>query len=208
MSASKPSGYKYVGKWLFYLDFKGVFRTMTFAINDLRAQLKFGGARPSYFQVIITNPVAPIADIQTPFLCRATKEPTWELGVIKLNYWGREVPYASTQKNQEWTCTIYNDEDWAIKHAMQQRSQAINSQEGNLTSLGANPNAYKSIAQVTHYSKDGDPLRIWQINGIWPSNIAGNDMDWSQGDQIMEFQVTFQMDSFQILSSDTGQIVG
>ena len=63
---------------------------MAFNINDIRAQLTFGGARASLFQVIITNPVNPVADLKLPFLCKAANLPSSQLGLIEVPYFGRK----------------------------------------------------------------------------------------------------------------------
>ena len=57
---------------------------MAFNINDIRAQLTFGGARPSLFQVIISNPINPVADFKLPFLCKTAQLPSSELGLIEV----------------------------------------------------------------------------------------------------------------------------
>ena len=56
---------------------------MAFNINDIRAQLTLGGARPALFQVIISNPVNPVADIKVPFLCKVAQLPASTLGLIE-----------------------------------------------------------------------------------------------------------------------------
>lgn len=182
---------------------------MAFNINEIKANLVQGGARPALFQVAITNPVDPIADLRTPFMIKASRLPEWEVGVIKVPYFGREINLAGTRKIGEWEVTVICDEDYAIRNAFERWSNAINSLEGNITQLGSgSPLLYKSQATITQYSKDGGPIRVYQFNGMWPSSISAMEMGWERGDEILEFSVTFQIDSYQVLDGPTGNAGG
>lgn len=181
---------------------------MTFSINDVRAQLQYGGARPTQFNVIITNPVNPTADIKIPFTVRAAQIPASTLGVIQVPYFGRTLPVPGDRTFQPWTTTVINDEDFLVRNAIEEWSNAINSLEGNIAGLGSAPANYKSQATVTQYGKDGTELRIYQFNGIWPSEIGQIDLDWEARDQIEIFPVTWQFDSFAIVGGVTGNAGG
>lgn len=175
----------------------------------MRAQLQFGGQRPSHFSVQITNPVSPVADLQVPFLVKASRFPEFQLGVIEVPYFGRTIKVAGSRKFSEWNTVIINDEDWAIRNAVETWSNAINSLEGNLDTLGSSaPALYKSQGAITAYSKTGNVLRVYQFNGIWPSLVAPIETAWENGDQIMEYGVTWQYDDFVIVASQTGDAGG
>ena len=91
--------------------------------------------------------------------------------------------------------TIINDEDFAIRNAMEAWSNFINSHDSNSRGL---PQQYKSTASVTQYSKDGSPLRTYIFEGLFPTTIDGIALDWSQQDTIEEFGVTFQYDLWRV----------
>ncbi len=182
---------------------------MAFNISDMTAGLEFGGARPSLFQVQITNPINPVADIKIPIMCRSTQIPDWIVGVIPVPYMGRRIKQPGTRDIGDWNVTVINDEDWIIRNAMEQWNNSMNSLQGNLNTTGSSsPLNFKSQAIVTHYSKGGEVLRVYQMQGLWPSRVAGVSMDWDQGDRIMEFDVTFQMDDFQVIGGTTGNAGG
>ncbi len=46
---------------------------MAFNVNEFAGALAAGGARPSLFQVQITNPINGVADAQVPFLCKVAQ---------------------------------------------------------------------------------------------------------------------------------------
>jgi len=181
---------------------------MAFNINDFAGALKDGGARSSLFQVQITNPINGVADIQVPFMCRAAQLPGSTVGTIPVSYFGRQVKLAGNRTFEPWTPTIINDEDFAIRNAMEQWSNAINTMQGNISNTGgSSPALYKSNAQVTQYSKSGDILRIYDFVGIYPSDISAIDLGWDQ-ESIEEFSVTFQYDYWQVSGGSTGNAGG
>lgn len=178
---------------------------MAFSINEIRANLTLGGARPSLFQVTITNPVNRVADLKVPFLVRTAQIPASNLGLIEVPYFGRRIKIAGDRRFDPWTVTVINDEDFLIRNAIEQWSNAINSYEGNQTQLASGaPALYKSQATVTHFGKAGEILRVYQFNGIYPETIAQIDLDWATTDSLEEFQVTFQYDSFEVIGGITG----
>jgi T4-like virus tail tube protein gp19 len=182
---------------------------MAFNINDIRAQLTLGGARPSLFQVIISNPVNPIADLKLPFLCRAASMPASILGTIEVPYFGRKLKIAGDRKFDAWTVTIINDEDFLVRNALETWNNSINLYQQNITALGTSaPSVYKSQATVTQFGKDGTILRTYQFNGIFPDQISNIDLSWNSTDEIEEFQVSFQYDTFEVLNSITGNAGG
>lgn len=181
---------------------------MAFSVNEFSAALKDGGARNSLFQVQITNPINGSADIQVPFMCKAAQIPASTLGVIEVPYFGRQVKLAGNRTYAEWTPTIINDEDFAIRNALEHWSNAINTFEGNLrTAGGSAPALYKANAQVTQYSKTGDILRVYEFIGMFPSEVSTIDLAW-ETEGIEEYTVTFQYDYWRINGGSTGNAGG
>lgn len=178
---------------------------MAFDVNAFKGALKLGGARPSLFQVNITNPVNGAADIQIPFLCKAASIPASTLSQVIQNYFGRPVKFPGNRTFEDWTVQIINDEDFAIRNTLEQWSNAINSHEGNIRDLAASvPTLYKSDAQVTQFSQTGAPLRVYNFVGLWPTNISEIELSWDNTDQIEEYQVTFSYDYYEVTGGLTG----
>jgi hypothetical protein len=181
---------------------------MTFNINEMRAGLALGGARPTLFQVQITNPINNAADAIAPFLIRATSLPSSTINPIEIPYFGRKIKIAGDRTFDTWPVTIMNDEDFRIRHTMEQWHNQINSLQTNLNlNADSSPLNYKSTALVTQYGKSGDELRRYKFNGIFPTEISTIDLDWDSTDQIETFSVTFAYDWFEIDGGNTG-IVG
>lgn len=177
---------------------------MAFSVNEFKSQLVGGGARPSLFQVQITNPILGVADFKVPFMCKTAALPSSQVGQYTVPYFGRQVKYAGDRTFEPWTVTIINDEDFAIKNAMEAWSNAINS---HVTNTRALPQDYKSDAIITQYGKDGQTLRIYNFQGLFPQSISDIAMSWETVDAIEEFTVTFEYDLWTIVGGTTGNSV-
>jgi hypothetical protein len=180
---------------------------MAFNINEMRAGLALGGARPTLFRVELTNPVNNVSDSIAPFLIRATTLPSSTINPIEIPYFGRKIKIAGDRTFDTWAVTVMNDEDFRIRHTMEQWHNQINSLQTNLNlNADSSPSNYKSTALVTQYGKDGAELRRYKFNGIFPTEISTIDLDWDSTDQIENFSVTFAYDWFEIDGGNTGLI--
>lgn len=183
---------------------------MAFNVEEIRSALQLGGARPTLFQVTFDNPVNPVADlVKTPFMVRAASIPEATLGNIAIPYFGRIVNAAGDRTYAPWQVTVINDEDFLIRNALEQWSNAINSFQGNLRRFGTGAmQEYQTQAEVIQYGKTGDVLRVYRFNGIYPQAISGIGLDWSTRDTIEEYQVTFVYNYWEIVGGQTGNAGG
>jgi len=173
-----------------------------FSVADFKANLQNGGARSTLFQVQLTAPNALGVQIdlnKVPFLARAAQIPASNVGLIPIPYFGRVVKMAGDHTFEPWIITVINDEDFAIRNALETWSNSINNMRGN-TRLGSAVNlTYKATASVTQYSKTGDILRVYNFEGLYPQNISAIDLNWQNTDSIEEFQVTFEYDNWVVV---------
>jgi hypothetical protein len=182
---------------------------MPFNINNIRSNLVAGGARPTLFQVVITNPISPVADLSVPFMVQAAQIPSFNLGTIEVPYMGRKIKEAGDRTFEPWTVTVMNDETFNIRDAMEAWNNAINRLERNVRDTGSsNSLSYKSQAIVTQFSKTGSVIREYQFNGIYPAIISPIDLDWNNTDTIETFSVTFDYDEFFVIPGATGSAGG
>lgn len=167
-----------------------------------------GGARPSRFNVYITNPIDGVADIDFPILVKATNIPAHSIGKVEVPYMGRKIPIPGDRTIEDWTTTIINDETFAIRETLEKWANAINSQRGNTSIAGAAPANYISQARVDQLSVDGSVLRSYEIHGIFPLNITSIELAYESTDQIEEFQVTWAVSDFEVVGGKTGNAGG
>ena len=177
---------------------------MTFRINDITGALRSGGARPTLFNVNVTNPVNGAGDEAMQFLCETAQLPGSTIGPIEVPYFGRKIKLAGDRTFEAWTVTIINDEDFAIRNAMEAWHSAINGLTNNLRNFPtASPSEYKSAAQVIQYGKTCDLLREYSFVGLFPTEISSIDLDWGSTDTIEKFTVTFQYDYYELTRGST-----
>jgi len=181
---------------------------MAFNIGRIKSELALGGARPSLFEVMLSNPVNASGDSKFQYMCRAAQMPASTLGMIEVPYFGRKFKIAGDRTFAEWTVTVIQDEDMKIRNAMEQWSNRINSHVGNKRNFGSSsPEHYKSNATVTHFGKTGDPIRNYQFTGLFPTEVSPIDLDWNTTDTLEEFTVTFQYDFWEVYGA-TGNAGG
>lgn len=194
---------------------------MAFNINDIKSELRYGGASAALFQVRVTFPggltltaggaSSTRAEQKIGFMCKSAQIPQQSVGIVNVPYFGRQLKVAGNRTFEDWNVTIINDEDFLIRATLEEWNKSINSHEGNLRSNGAtsNPNSYKGIAEVWQYSKsEGNlPIRKYVFNGIFPSTVDSIDLSWDSED-IQDFSVTFTYDYWEISEIETAPPLG
>jgi len=180
-----------------------------FNVTEMKSKLRYGGARPTLFQVQIHNPLVTGADTITPYMVMASSLPGMSVGTIQVPYFGRMLPQPGDRQFTPWQVNVINDEDFAVRDAFETWNNKINTLEGNIRDLPTSQAAeYTSTATVTQYSKTGKALRTYEFVNIYPPEIGEIGLDWGGQDQIETFPVTFMYDYWRVLSGPTGNAGG
>jgi len=171
---------------------------MAFNIEQFTKQgLKYGGARPSLFQVVVTTPTGVALQsagiLKFPFVCRAAELPESTIGNIEIPYFGRKIKVAGERSFADWTVTVMNDEDFAVRSMFEAWHNSINTIVSNLR-LASPIEEYKTVVDVTQFAKDGEVIRSYQLVGAFPTSISGITLGWDSANAIEEFTVTFAYD--------------
>lgn len=182
---------------------------MAFNIEDFKARgLVNGGARPSTFEVIITDWPGSNgnAEQQLRFMAKATQIPPSVLGQIEVPYFGRRIKVAGDRQYANWNITVYNDEDYNLRETFEQWHENINLHiENAMDSVTPSPATYKRDGVIRHLSKDGGTvLKTYTVKGIFPVQIDAIPLDWEATDQFTMFDVEFAIDYF-LPHDDTGR---
>lgn len=179
---------------------------MAFNINDFKANgLRLGGARPNQFEVDIFFPFQSTNTNRFKFNCRAASIPPMIVDEAPAFYFGRAIKFAGDRTFPDWEITVYNDEDYSMRHLFEKWSNQINTLVSNRMDDSVFPVGYKVNAEVKHLGKAGDILNIYQFEGIWPKNIDAMPLDWSSTNQLQEFSVTLAYDLWRPAS---GRLIG
>ena len=159
--------------------------------------MAFDGARPNLFECAITFPNALAgaarADTKFTFFARAAQLPGSTVNQIPQFYFGRELKFAGNRVFTEWTVTIINDEDFAVRDVFERWMNALNSHVGNVRDpIFVNNGQYQVDAVVKQYAKiGGDPIKIYKFVGMFPIDVSPIELDWGSNDMIQEYAVTF-----------------
>ena len=186
---------------------------MAHTISDFRKALSRGGARPNLFEVAIPTLPAGIdfggSNGQDNFsmLCKAAALPASNIAPIDVPFRGRILKVAGDRTFDTWTVTIINDEDFAIRNAMEQWMQLIG-QYGDASGQvsvtegdGYMVDAYvkqlrRSPSNLGFGVAEGQGLNaaaLYKFYGIFPTNISQIDLSYDTSDTIEEFTVEFQV---------------
>jgi len=174
---------------------------MTFSVNDIRTSLKFGGARPTLFQVQLNSKVSTELGTVSPFMIQAASLPGSTISPIEVSYWGRKIKVAGDRTFDNWQVTVINDEDFKFRHILETWHNRINSLVGNLQSTSSAPSTYKEDATVHQYSKSAKPtekIRSYNFVGLFPIQIGPIELSWEDNNRIETFQVEFSYDYYTI----------
>lgn len=167
---------------------------MAFSVNDFRSQMVGDGARPNLFEVSLPFPTvaaAGNAQQKLTFMCKTAQLPGATIGVVPVQYFGRELKFAGNRTFADWTITIINDEDFSVRNAFERWMNGINSHNANIRSPAAlAPIGYQVDGEVKQFGKAGNILKKYKFVGLFPTDLAPIDVDWGSNDSIEEFTVT------------------
>jgi len=172
---------------------------MGFNIQSFKSNgLVHGGARPSLFEIQMSAPrgigLSNRAIAKMTFLVEATELPSSTIQPVSVPYFGRTIKLAGDRTFQDWTVTILNDEDFAIRAMLESWHNSLNTMVTN-ERLASNPADYKSEhAFVTQFSKDGSAIRSYEFRGLFPTEISAIQLAWDTTNQIERFNCTFAYD--------------
>ena len=161
-------------------------------IDDFKAKLKGGGARPNLFKATINFPAYAQGDVElTSFMCKAAVLPASTMAVIDVPFRGRQLKIAGDRTFETWSPTIRNDTDFNVRNAMERWMNGINAHSAN-TGLVA-PADYSADLVVEQLDRDETVLKRYNFRGCFPTNISAIDLAYETNDAIEEFTVDFQV---------------
>jgi len=167
---------------------------MAFNIAEFRSQLQGDGARPNLFEVALTLPavIAPgNATTKLTFMAKTAQLPGSTVGLVPLQYFGREVKLAGNRTFADWTITVINDEDFSVRKGFEKWMNALNQHRFNRrNSFFASATSYTTDAFVRQYGKTGNKIKEYRFVGMFPNDLAPIDLDWSANDTIEEYTIT------------------
>jgi len=174
---------------------------MTFSATQFKSNLSQGGARPSLFSVELHYPaqVRNKPSKQSKFFVKGTSIPASTVGSYDVYYHGKAIKIAGDRSFETWDTTVINDEDYAIRIALEQWMDLIAEHKLNTRKSGMNvvkegeDADYKKDIKVTQYKKNGHEAHHYHFLGAFPTNLSAIALDWGT-QEIEEFTVTWTYD--------------
>ena len=166
------------------------------SIEDFKAVLQGGGVRPTMFEVEMTFPetVVPdptLATNEGTFLIKAASLPASNVGVINVPFRGRQLKVSGDRTFADWSITVVNDVSFGLRKAFEEWSERI---QNHNYALGSNTlNDYFASAIVRQLDRDGQQLRAYRFEGIWPSVVGEIGLDFNSTDTVEEYDVQFNV---------------
>jgi hypothetical protein len=181
---------------------------MAFAsIQQLKTALN-RGARANLFEINIAFPTnlvsttlpggiaaadlpSDIAD-RTKIMCKAAAVPGFTVGTIEVPFRaGRRIKIPGDRTFADWTVTIINDENQAIRRAFNAWVNLISKGNYDSQTKSTVQDYYKDITCV-HLKGDNTISRQYQLNDAFPTDVSAIDLSFDSTDTLSEFTVNFQ----------------
>ena len=167
---------------------------MAFSVNEFRSQMTGDGARPNLFEVSMPFPSFSSpgnAQTKLAFMCKSAQLPGSTVGIVPVNYFGRELKFVGNRTFTDWTISVINDEDFVVRNAFERWMNGINSHNLNVRNpIALAPAGYSVDGDVRQFGKNGNTLKRYRFIGIFPTDITPIDVDWGSNDTIEEFSVS------------------
>ena len=161
------------------------------SVDDFKAKLQGGGARPNLFRVICNFPTFAGGDVElTSFLCKAASLPASVIANIDVPYRGRMVKFAGDRTFEPWNLTIINDNNMSIRNAFETWMNAICEHQGNVGIL--NPSDYMVDMAVEQLDRQENVVKRYDIRSAFPANVSAIDLAYDTNDTIEEYTVEIQ----------------
>lgn len=172
--------------------------TVYFNVDQFKAQLNGGGARPNQFFVQLTFPnmvgLGLLAAQAAPFLVTAASMPGSVVNQAVVMYRGREVKLAGERTFNPWTVSIINDNSFSIRNALEDWMHKMNDLQNNSGEI--RPANYQADMVVTQLDRNNKPLKVYTIKGAFPIDVSEVQLDFGANDQISQFSATFAVQDF------------
>ncbi|MDB4343087.1 phage tail protein [bacterium] len=168
-------------------------------VDDFKAKLRGGGARPNLFKATINFPAYAGGDVElTSFMCRAAQLPQSVVEATPVPFRGRVLNVAGDRSFEPWTVTILNDTGFEIRDAMERWMNGINGHSANTGIV--NPVDYQTDLIIDQLDRDEKVIKRYNIRGAFPTTVGEIALSYDQGAEVETFDVTF---TYQYWESNT-----
>jgi len=166
-------------------------------IDQFKAQLIGGGARANQFRVILNTPsgiATGLIAANAQFMIRSASLPGQTITEVPVQFRGRQLYLAGDREFEQWTTTVLNDTDFAIRNGMERWMNGINNLQTN-TGV-TNVTEYTADMVVQQLDRDDAILKQYTLTSCWPTAISAIDLNMDTASEIETFEITWRYTSF------------
>ena len=169
---------------------------MTLRVDDFKAKLKGGGARPNLFRVLLNFPAYAGGDAElASFMCKTAQLPASNVASVDVPFRGRVLKIAGERTFDDWGVTIINDTDFSVRDAMERWMNGINDLVEN-TGVST-PAEYSADLFVEQLDRDDTVLKTYIFRNAHPLTLAQVDVAYESTNALEEFEVTWRYQHFE-----------
>lgn len=185
---------------------------MAFNAAKFRSFLQYGGARPNVYSVSLTFPPGTTTGNDTDeaftFLCKSASLPAMSIQSAQASYFGRKINFAGDREFAPWTTTLYTDEDFKVRNALEAWQNRMNLLDHDTESVDGmcDQKTFYVDVTVTQLGKDGGlcghgsgengAIKSYTLKNAFPSEIGEISLAYDNNNTIAEYTVTWVYDYF------------
>ena len=132
-------------------------------IEEFKARLGAGGARPNQFRVSLAFPsYVTGVDTSMSLLVTGAALPASNVNPAIIQYRGREVKLAGERIFDPWTITVVNDSEFSLRRPFEEWMNGLNDRNNNEGIL--TPREYQADITVEHLDRNDEVLQLSLIH--------------------------------------------
>jgi len=174
-------------------------------VDDFKAKLSGGGARPNLFRVTVNFPAFARGDTQlASFMVKGAQLPGTTIGQVEVPFQGRVVKLAGDRTFEPMSLTVINDIGMEVRNAFERWANGISNSK---SAVGyTNPSSYQSDVIIEQLTKNGGVSKRYKLVGAFPTSIAAVDLSFDTTDAIEEFTVELSYQYFEASAVNNGSV--
>jgi hypothetical protein len=192
-------------------------------LDQFRAKMRGGGARPNLFECDIKLPVTLKDDDENlKFMIKSAALPGSSMETIRVPYRGRTLKLPGDRSFEPWSITVINDTSFDLRNIFERWSNIMNRYADNAGILDQNfymkDIIIKQLGRGDTPPKDsntntesklpgvGTPIPIHKkyiLKSAFPTNIGDIGLSYDTTSTVEEFSVTFEYQWFDSMDGDS-----
>ena len=168
-------------------------------IEEFKARLGAGGARPNQFRVKLAFPAYVVgADPSYSLLVTGAALPASNVTPAIIQYRGRELKLAGERIFDPWTITVVNDSEFSLRAPFEDWMNGMNDRQTNEGTL--TPRDYQTDIVVEHLDRNDKvlPRGTYTLRNAFPIQMSEIALNYAQNDIFEEFTVTWQYTHYDV----------